>query len=1002
VTSLTVGDHPVVQVDHRLIEALHDREHELVQAEKSALVGSWDWAIAANTVSWSPELYRIFGVTTTETEPTYAGLLERFHPDDRLLVESQLVRAAQTLVPFSLRHRIVRPDGEVRHVETVGEVVGVAGVAVKIHSTVLDRTADVLVMQGIQDVSNAFELVRLTADAVHEAADLDGALQCVLDHVCRIHGWSGGRAWRVDTEDPNHLVSTELAMGAPAQPVSAPSLLASQALERHQLQARRPGSVGGMGVAGDAATSPVGLAVPIVVADEVQYVLEFEGDQHVVEDHVVIATIQSMCSIVAQRIDYRSTARLLEEAHSHDPLTGLMTRGLFGEQARRALTRVTGTRRPLATFSIDLDNFRHVNEYHGHDGGDEVLVRVAERLRTSLRQRDNLARGAIAITRVGGDEFLLLCETAGDEAAAVAIQLASGQVVLTARIGIAMSSPDSDPQQLILDAEAAQRHAKELGGAGYQFFNAEHRERTASTSALVEALHRAVRDHEFRLMYQPKIALATNRIVGVEALLRWDHPESGLIMPDDFISTAEVSGVIVPIGAWVLKEACQQAAVWHHAYPKSRLQLAVNVSARQFRSGLAHTIREAVEEAGITPNTLRVEMTETTIMDDIDSTVGVLDELKSLGFTVSVDDFGTGYSSLEYLHRMPIDEVKIDRSFVAGLGTDSVNTAIVASVISLAHAMNLEVVAEGVEAFEQLERLRSLGCDFAQGYFIAPPMLPDAIDDYLAADSAGQEMQLVDPTGGIVRLSVTETVLVVDDTADLRMLAMMSLTAVGFAVEEAGNGASALALARRVVPQCVLLDMSMPDMSGIEVCKALRDDPITAECTIVMLTSQANPADKAEAFLAGADDYIVKPFAPRDLVARVRTAVRRRHSRIGVVDQVDRALVEMLQKVREQNLSDEALADTEQFSSRQIEVLRRLLNGERVPAIARALFLSQSTVRNHLSAIYQRVGVHSQEELLSLFRARVASSSNPTRGSIKGPTSAPPSVDVDDHVSGAR
>jgi DNA-binding NarL/FixJ family response regulator len=315
---------------------------------------------------------------------------------------------------------------------------------------------------------------------------------------------------------------------------------------------------------------------------------------------------------------------------------------------------------------------------------------------------------------------------------------------------------------------------------------------------------------------------------------------------------------------------------------------------------------------------------------------------------------------------------------VAGLGSDTVNTAIVASVISLAHAMNLEVVAEGVETLEQLERLRTLGCDFAQGYFIARPMPPAEIDDYLAADASGQELPRTDPTVGIIRPPVSETVLVVDDTPDVRMLARMSLTAVGFTVEEAGNGAAALALARRLKPQCVLLDVSMPDMSGIDVCRALRRDPATAGCTIVMLTTHADSADKAEAFLVGADDYIVKPFAPRDLVARVRSAVRRRQTTIGAVGrQVDDALLEMLQTVRDREVGEGALSGVEQLSCRQIEIVKRLVGGERVPAIARELYLSPSTVRNHLSVIYQRLGVHSQEELLILLREKSSGLSPP-------------------------
>jgi CheY-like chemotaxis protein len=263
-------------------------------------------------------------------------------------------------------------------------------------------------------------------------------------------------------------------------------------------------------------------------------------------------------------------------------------------------------------------------------------------------------------------------------------------------------------------------------------------------------------------------------------------------------------------------------------------------------------------------------------MADVETAIEVLGELKALGLAVSVDDFGTGYSSLAYLRRLPLDEVKIDKSFVDGLGADPEDTAIVAAVISLAHALDRDVVAEGVETLEQLERLRSLGCELAQGYFLARPMPALAVDELLARDAAGERM----PSGGSGLTPATrsgpETVLVADDAGDIRQLARMSLTAAGFEVEEADSGAAAIALARRMRPDCVVLDVSMPDMTGIEVCTSLRSDPTTASCTIVMLTTRAEASDKAEAFSVGADEYIVKPFAPRDLVSRVRGALRRR------------------------------------------------------------------------------------------------------------------------------
>ncbi len=585
----------------------------------------------------------------------------------------------------------------------------------------------------------------------------------------------------------------------------------------------------------------------------------------------------------------RAEAQLAYE-QLHDPITGLANRALFVEQAERALA--LGRRRDWSTavLAVDVDEFRRVNDELGHDLGDEVLVAVAHRLVASLREYDTVARPDGTVTRLGGDEFLLLCENVPDAAAAGAIAarvldvvaspiaLDGRTVSVTASAGIALADGDIEPERPILDAEAALRRAKTLGGARHEFFDVGLRDSAAAAAALVDALGHALEREELHVVYQPKVSLSTDRIVGVEALLRWDHPRRGMVSPAEFVPVAEASGLVVDIGAWVLGEACRQGANWQQAFPRTpSLSVAVNVSARQFREGLADTVRAAIDDSGIDPAGVCLEVTETTVMDDVEIAITVLGELKALGLAVSIDDFGTGYSSLAYLRRLPLDEVKIDKTFVDGLGVDPEDTAIVAAVISLAHALDRDVVAEGVETVDQLEKLRSLGCEFAQGYLLAQPMLASDLEAVLAGDAAGERLPRDGPgRASMPRNSGTETVLVADDAADVRQLARMSLTAAGFAVEEAADGAAAIALARRLLPDCVVLDVRMPDLTGIEVCRALRSDPATAECTIVMLTSRAEGADKAEAFSAGADEYIVKPFAPRDLVSRVRTALRRR------------------------------------------------------------------------------------------------------------------------------
>ncbi|HEY4332208.1 MAG TPA: EAL domain-containing protein, partial [Ilumatobacteraceae bacterium] len=587
-------------------------------------------------------------------------------------------------------------------------------------------------------------------------------------------------------------------------------------------------------------------------------------------------------------------------------------------------------------MAVDLDDFYAVNEELGLDGGDQALAIVASRLEACVREKGDrdLVQGAPAatgaVTRHGGDTFLAMFDVVDDavvagrlaqraaDAIAAPLQIGDAAISLTASIGTALSDSTCSAEQLLLASETALRKARATGRGQQTLLSMEQRHEIDRTNAMTRELRDGLVANEFVLVYQPKISLETDRVIGVEALIRWQHPARGFVAPIEFMAAAESSGMIVDIGAWVFQQACRQASAWRNAFPKCSLTVAVNVSARQFRAGLVDTMRAALQDAHLDPSAICVEMTETTVMDDIERTVDILAELKDMGLSVSIDDFGTGYSSLEYLHRMPLDEVKIDRSFISGLGVNREQSAIVASVISLAQAMNHDVVAEGVETFDQLERLRTLGCDLAQGYFLAKPMSSSGIDAILVADAAGERFSFAgssDDTGSLV---MPGNVLIVDDAADIRELARMSLTASGFSVEEAGSGAAALALARRLHPDCVLLDVSMPDMTGIDVCSALRADPATAACTIVMLTVRAEAADKAEAFLVGADDYIVKPFSPRDLVSRVRSAMKRRRDNVNSIGrQLDPGLYDLLQSRRDESQDAGLLARSQELSTRQ-------------------------------------------------------------------------------------
>ena len=421
--------------------------------------------------------------------------------------------------------------------------------------------------------------------------------------------------------------------------------------------------------------------------------------------------------------------RLAHQA-THDPLTGLPNRTLLLDRLEMAVARARRHHRRLAVLFLDLDHFKVVNDSLGHGLGDRLLVAIAERLRAALRPDDTVAR-------FGGDEFVVLCEDLLGRSDAVAIAerilaelsgpfvVDDAEVFVGVSIGIAFpDDPDADPETLIRDADAAMYQAKNRGRGRWVVFDNAMRASAVDRLDIENALRRALDRRELRIHYQPVVDLATGRIVGVEALLRWEHPERGLLLPGEFIGVAEETGLIVPIGAWVLHQACRQVQRWHADLPDHPpLRLAVNLSGRQLgHATLLEQVTTAITGTGIDPALVELEITESVLMDDVATSEETLARLKRLGVRIVVDDFGTGYSSLSYLRHFPVDQLKVDRSFVGGLGRDPSDSAIVAAVITLAHTLGLSAVGEGVETADQLAELRSLGCDLAQGFHVARPL----------------------------------------------------------------------------------------------------------------------------------------------------------------------------------------------------------------------------------------------------------------------------------------
>jgi diguanylate cyclase (GGDEF)-like protein len=425
----------------------------------------------------------------------------------------------------------------------------------------------------------------------------------------------------------------------------------------------------------------------------------------------------------------------------HDTLTNLPNRALLAENLKFVIERAKQHEDyQFAVLFLDLDRFKNVNDSLGHSIGDQLLIAMARRLEHCIRDVDMVAR-------LGGDEFAILLDGIADSSITTAMagriqeklqspfNLSGHEVFTTTSIGIAMSSTGYDhPENMLRDADTAMYRAKAQGKACYEVFDKGMHTRAVYLLQMENDLRRALDREEFRVHYQPIVSLENGQLTGFEALLRWQHPERGFINPVDFISLAEDTGLIVPIGMWILKRACQQLAKWQWKAPANRqLFMSVNLSSKQLgQSALVDQIRETLEETHVDPRHIKLEITESAVMENAETAAQLMRRLKGLGVQLSIDDFGTGYSSLGYLHRFPVDILKVDRSFIGRIGEAAENIEIVRTIISLAENMGMQVVAEGVETMSQLSQLRRLNCQFGQGYLFSRPVDATSIDAWIS------------------------------------------------------------------------------------------------------------------------------------------------------------------------------------------------------------------------------------------------------------------------------
>jgi diguanylate cyclase (GGDEF)-like protein len=430
-----------------------------------------------------------------------------------------------------------------------------------------------------------------------------------------------------------------------------------------------------------------------------------------------------------------------------DSLTGIPNRQAFLELLERELAHSRQAGKKFAVLFMDLDSFKRINDTLGHNVGDLLLQTVSERLRDTIRPSDVVSHNHLA--RLGGDEFTILIPDLDrvEDALAVAqrvkdamrrpFQLDGNEIFVTASIGISLYPKDGeDSESLLKYADTAMYHAKNCGKNNAKLYSSSLTMQIMSHVKLEVGLRKALQNNELYLLYQPQIDVPSSQIVGVEALVRWRHPEHGIIPPNDFIPLAEETGLIVPIGEWVLRTACTQAKAWQQTCRRA-IRMAVNLSARQFKDeNLTQIVLSALGDTGLEPRLLELELTEGTLMDDARATMAMLEQLRGIGVLLSIDDFGTGYSSMSYLKRFDVRALKIDKSFITGLPQDPENAAITRAIIAMAHGLKMIVVAEGVETDEQLTLLEQYGCDMAQGYFLGRPSPQESITQMLTVQRA--------------------------------------------------------------------------------------------------------------------------------------------------------------------------------------------------------------------------------------------------------------------------
>ncbi|WP_298186074.1 phosphodiesterase DibA [uncultured Pseudomonas sp.] len=683
-------------------QALQRSEKRLHQALEAADGGIWDWDLQTQTVYFSPSYAALLGLHPEALGDDPQHWKQRLHPDDRVTFERNIQRRLSTLciAPYDVSYRLLHQDGSYRWIQLRGRLLlNKQGQPERLLGTASD------VSQRRKD-DDSLRQAAAVFDATQEGVLVTDAQQHIVHcnpAFTRITGYS-------QAEILGQL----------------PSMLQSgrhdKSFYRELWQALQnrgawSGEVWNRRKNGE-------------IYPQWQCIRVIHDEQGEISHYVAVFSDISALKRSQRELDYL--------AH-HDPLSNLPNRLLFTERVEQALERTRIDGQSGAVLLIDLDHFKHINESLGHSIGDLLLKDVGERLSQQLGKRMTLAR-------LGGDEFGLLDEScrSAEQAAVMAQRLQAcltpafkvshQELFITASIGISLYPGDAnDVGQVLRNADSALFKAKNSGRENYAFYSQELTTQARQRVELASALRHALDHQELRVYYQPLICLGSRELIGVEALVRWQHPQRGLVAPGEFIPVAEETGLIGAIDAWVLEHSCRQMVAWQRAGTAPKF-VAVNVSSRLFSRGeLDQRVAEVLHDSGLAPACLELEVTESAVMDNPDAALALLQRLRTLGIRLSIDDFGTGYSSLARLKRLPVHKLKLDQSFVRGLPHDPSDLAITRAVIGLGHSLGLKVLAEGIERPEQVELLQQLGCDHAQGYYFGHPQPAEQLAAPLAS-----------------------------------------------------------------------------------------------------------------------------------------------------------------------------------------------------------------------------------------------------------------------------